>query len=121
MGLVGSVLALFGLSANDASASWPELPKSGFVAGRIATEDDLKRGDAVFLSLIDGKASGTPAAIVISQHAYLVEESGQQRPVVVVRAETNAQGTFFGMRDAGGQEYVATEAEVVLLGTNHHP
>ena len=103
-------------SASYAGLSWPPLPKSGFVAGRLATEADLKRGNGVFLSLIDGKPSGAPASIRVPQFAYLVER-GERRPVVVVQAETNERGTFLGMRDAAGHEYVATEAEVVLLGS----
>jgi hypothetical protein len=116
MGLVGWLLAMVGSSASGAGPSWPPLPKSGFVAGRLATEADLKRGDGVFLSLIDGKPSGAPASIRVPQFAYLVER-GERRPVVVVQAETNERGTFLGMRDAAGLEYVATDAEVVLLGS----
>lgn len=116
---LGVILALFGPSADSAASSWPTLPKSGFVIGRVATEADLKRGDAVFLSLIDGKPSGSPASIQVPQYAFLVEESGKRRPVVVVQAEKNEQGTLLGLRDASGDEYVATEAEVVLLGSSH--
>lgn len=116
MGLLGSLLALVSSSASSANRAWPALPKSGFIAGRLATEADLKRGDGVFLSLIDGKPGGAPASIRIPQFAYLVEK-GERRPVVVVQAETNERGTFVGMRDAAGHEYVATDAEVVLLGS----
>ena len=120
MGWMGALLALFGSSANSADASWPALPKSGFISGRTATEADLKRGDAVFLSLIDGKPSGAPAPVRVPQYAYLVEENGKRRrPVVIVQAEINERGTFLGMRDADGHEYVATEAEIVLLGSKH--
>ena len=117
-GWLSGLLALFG-SASGGDASWPALPKSGFVAGRLATEADLKRGDAVFLSLIDGKPSGAPASLRVPQYAFLIEEGGRRRPVVVVQAEMNERGTLFGMRDASGQEYVATEGEVVLLGSRH--
>ena len=116
---LGTLLALFAPSAQGAVTEWPPLPKSGFVAGRLATEADLKRGDAVFLSLIDGKPSGSPARIPIPQYAQLIEENGQRRPVVVVQAEIGEQGTLLGMRDANGNEYVATEAEVVLFGSSH--
>ena len=79
----------------------------------------MKRGDAVFLTAIDGKPSGTPASIHVPQYAFLKLENGKRQPVIVVQAETNERGTFVGMRDAGGQEYVATRAEVVLLGSTH--
>jgi hypothetical protein len=119
MGWFGALLALVGSSGNSPNSSWPVLPKFGFVAGRLATEADLKRGDGVFLSLIDGKSSGAPAPIQVPQFAFLVEENGKRRPVVVVQAETNERGTFLGMRDADGREYVATRAEVLLLGSRH--
>ncbi|WP_206677348.1 hypothetical protein [Caulobacter sp. SSI4214] len=106
-------------STNSAAGEWPPLPKSGFVSGRLATEADLKRGDAIFLSLVDGKPSGSPARIHVPQFAHLIEENGARRPVVVIQAETNEQGTVFGVKDVRGNEYVATEAEVILLGSSH--
>jgi hypothetical protein len=49
MGWLGALFAMFGAPQDAAASSWPELPKSGFVAGRLASEADLERGDAVFL------------------------------------------------------------------------
>jgi|Deesub1362B_J571_1020462.scaffolds.fasta_scaffold07509_2 hypothetical protein len=106
-------------STNIAAGEWPPLPKSGFVSGRLATEADLKRGDAVFLSLVDGKPSGSPAPISVPQFAHLIVDNGARRAVVVIQAEKNEQGTLFGLKDAKGNEYVATEGEVVLFGSNH--
>lgn len=116
---LGTLIALFVPSAQSATSAWPELPTSGFVSGRLATEADLKRGDAVFLSLVDGKPSGSPAPISVPQFAHLIEDNGARRPVVVIQAERNEQGTLFGMKDAKGNEYVATEGEVMLFGTTH--
>lgn len=116
---LGTLLALFTPSDQAGVSEWPPLPKSGFIAGRLATEADLQRGDAVFLSLIDGKPSGTPSSIRVPQFAHLIEDRGHRRPVVVVQAEIGEQGTLLGMRDANGNEYVATEAEVVLFGSSH--
>ena len=118
-GLLGGVLAMFGASFGAAQSAWPALPASAFVAGRVANEDDLKQGHAVFLSVVDGKPSGKPAQIPIPQYAYLVEEGGNRRPVVVVQAEILDDGTILGMRDAEGKEYVATAPEVELLGQAH--
>lgn len=118
-GLFGGVLAMFGASVGAASSAWPALPTSAFVAGRVANEDDLKQGHAVFLSLVDGKPNGKPAQIQIPQYAYLVEEGGNRRPVVVVQAELVDAETILGMRDAEGKEYVATAPEVELLGKAH--
>jgi hypothetical protein len=119
VGCLGGLFALLGTSAIGADISWPPLPESGFVTGRLATEADIRHGDAVFLATIDGKANGTPARIQVPQYALLNQEKGGRQPVVVVQAETNERGTFLGMRDAAGHEYVATIAEVTLLGPNH--
>lgn len=119
IGWLGGLFALFGSSAIGADTAWPPLPKSGFIAGRVATEADIRRGDAVFLTATDGKPDGTPASIHVPQYAFLKQEGGKRQPVMVVQAETNRRGTFLGMRDAAGQEYVATQAEVILLGSTH--
>ena len=119
IGWLGGLFAFLGTSAVGADTSWPPLPRSGFVTGRLATEADIRHGDAVFLTTIDGKPSGTPARIQVPQYALLNQENGKRQPVVVVQAETNERGTFLRMRDAAGQEYVARIAEVTLLGSTH--
>jgi hypothetical protein len=116
----GALLAVVGASVSGADVAWPVLPTSGFITGRVATEADIKRGDAVFLTESDGKPDGEPASIRIPQYAYLIEGDSKRRPVVVVQAQTNERGTILGMRDANGKEYVATREEVVLLGLTHH-
>jgi hypothetical protein len=98
---------------------WPGLPTSAFVSGRLAEQADLTSGCAVFLSLVDGLPVGEPAHITIPQFAFLVNEDGSRTPAVVVQAEINERGTFFGLRDAEGQEYIVTAQEIVLLGLSH--
>ena len=34
-------------AAETASFQWPELPTSGFVSGRPATNDDVEKGNAI--------------------------------------------------------------------------
>ena len=111
--------AMLGASANGADTSWPTLPTSGFISGRLATEDDFKNGDALFLSPINDQPSGVPASIHVPQYAFFIDDDGKRIPVVVVQAEKNERFTIVGMRDAHGQTYVATEAEVILLGSKH--
>jgi hypothetical protein len=103
-------------SATD--SDWPELPSNKFVAGRAATEADVKRGHAIFLAYLGGVPSGRPAPIAIPQYGYLLGEDGLRTPVVVVQAEIAPQATLIGVRDAQGKEYVVTEPEVILLGTS---
>ncbi len=99
--------------------TWPNLPSSAFVSGRLAEESDVKCGDAVFYTQIDGAPAGRPAPIAIPQYAYLIAENGSHVPVVVVQAEANDRATILGLRDVHGKEYAVTEAEVVLLGQTH--
>src|SRR5215831_283757 len=58
------VVALIAISVANASPpekkAWPELPTSGFVAGRQATEEDVKAGNAVFVLRSGGRLVGTP-------------------------------------------------------------
>jgi hypothetical protein len=72
-----------------------------------------------FFSLVDGEPSGSPAHVKVLQFAHLVQEKGKRRSVVVVQAETSEKGSLFGVRDVQGNEYVATEPEIVLLGSSH--
>lgn len=116
----GALFAVVGASVSAADVAWPVLPSSGFITGRVATEADVKRGDAVFLTQTDGKPDAEPSPIQVPQYAYLLEANGNRRPVVVVQAQTNERGTILGMRDAKGEEYVATREEVVLLGLTHN-
>ena len=118
MAWLSALLALFG-STGSTEPAWPKLPVSGYIAGRLATEADLKRGNAIFLSLVDGKPNGAPSTISVPQYAFLVQEDGKRLPVVVVQAEETEDGTLLGMRDAKGREHVATEAEAFLLGSTH--
>ena len=99
--------------------SWPDLPNNAFVSGRLAQEADVKCGDAVFYTRIDGVPANRPAPIAIPQYAHLIAEDGSRVPVVVVQAEVNDRATILGLRDMQGKEYVVTEAEVILLGQTH--
>jgi hypothetical protein len=63
--------------------------------------------------------SGTSASIALPQFAYLTEEGSQTKiPVVVVQAEFNDADAvvMFGARDVNGKNYIATSAEISLLG-----
>lgn len=98
---------------------WPDLPSRAFVSGRVAQEADVKCGDAVFYTQIDGAPASRPAEITIPQYAYLIAEDSSRVPVVVVQAEANDRAIILGLRDVHGKEYAVTEAEVILLGQTH--
>ena len=102
-------------SVAASNAVWPDLPHSGFIAGRLATKDDFKRGNAVFW--IEG-AGNKVLHLQIPQYVLWRDEKGKERPMILVQAERVGNGTeVVGLRDFNGNETVATLAEVKLLGT----
>jgi|KBSSwiStaDraftv2_1062776.scaffolds.fasta_scaffold03736_13 hypothetical protein len=57
---VGLAFLMLAATAAAAPAAWPTLPTSGFVVGRLATQDDLNKGDGVFRFDVDGKPITKP-------------------------------------------------------------
>jgi hypothetical protein len=101
-----------------AAQSWPILPKSGFIAGRAATDTDVADGNAVFVLRAYGVAFGKPLDVTIPQYAYLAKRGQQPVHVIVVQAEQGKGIKIFGVRDRSGKAATARESEVQLLGTN---
>jgi hypothetical protein len=94
---------------------WPQLPSSGFLSGRAATNADVEAGQAVFS--MDGKSEGA-LPIAIPQYALWTDESGSEHPVVVVQAESAPGGLqIVGLLHRDGSYAAATMAELKLLGT----
>ena len=54
--------------------SWPALSSVAVISGRVATEDDVKAGHAVFVARDgDGNLIGTPLDIQLPQYAVHVD------------------------------------------------
>lgn len=105
-------------------AKWPALPTSGFVAGRVATENDVTNGNALFAAF--GTVTSDVMRIDIPQYALLREDSGETVRVFVVQAEVvhgeDGDVEMYGLRPVEGGEPVAAAAhEVTLLGTHAPP
>jgi len=118
-GLWGALAAGLGLTTAvacaDAGGLWPDLPTSGFMAGRAANVDDVKNGNAAFS--MDGKSLGA-LPLAIPQYVFWTDENGQKHPMILVQAEQAPDGTkIVGLRNFAGQETVATLPELELLGT----
>lgn len=95
------------------------LPTTGFVAGRLATEADVKAGDAVFYIMGEGIS---PAPITIPQFVILREDpDAEGKLCVLVQAEQTIDGIMVGLRDADGANIVATLSELELLGEKVKP
>jgi hypothetical protein len=106
-----------GRAQQAASQSFPPLPKSGYIAGRPATDKDVADGNAVFVLQAYGIPFGKPLDVVIPQYAYLTKKGQQPVPVVVVQAEQGKAIKIFGVRDANGKAATARDFELRLLGT----
>ena len=113
------LLALLALTtsafAQDSTAvTWPDLPTEGFLAGRIATAEDVALGRAQFA--IGSDAGAEHIDIVIPQYAILRDE-GVQLPGIVLQAEA-AQGmrvAAFRPLDGGNTTIVLVDS-LELLG-----
>ena len=107
---------LFG-SCMMARAEDLQLPATGFLTGRAATEKDVEDGNAVFVAKVGDKSIGTPVPIAIPQFAFWSHPDGKTLVVIVQAEEANGM-QLFGFRDASGNETVATGPEIELLGTS---
>ena len=94
---------------------WPQLPSSGFLSGRAATNADVESGQAIFS--MDGKSEGA-LPIAIPQYALWTDENGAEHPVIVVQAEKAPGGLeIVGLLHRDGSHAAATMADLRLLGT----
>lgn len=88
---------------------WQNTP---FTAGRVANEDDVREGRAVFY--VDGPSEA--ATLSLPRCALLRENGGHARPVVVIQAEVRFDGKIFvGYRPLAGGNGVCTLDELDLL------
>ena len=68
--------------------NWPDLPKTGFITARPATDEDIAAGHAVFSLKADETPIGTPYDITIPQYAIHTDsETASQRSCIVIQAE----------------------------------
>jgi len=67
---------------------------------------------------VDGGADGigNPIAVAIPQYAYWTDEHGKKVPVIVIQAEEHQGTSLFGVRDLSGNEIVATDEDLQLVG-----
>lgn len=117
--LLATILLLAAAMAGAADATWPTMPTK-FVSGRLATQEDLANGNAVFFIEAGGKQLTTPTQqFRIPQYAYLLQANGARRPVVLVQAEILDGEAVLGLRNAQGEMFIASGEEVELLGLTH--
>jgi hypothetical protein len=94
---------------------WREV---GHIAGRIATETDVKLGNAVFFVEVRGEARAAPHPLQLPCCAILREPGrAEGKPVIAIQAEVGDRGVVVGYRGlAGGNGVCALEELEILLG-----
>lgn len=101
---------------------WPQLPTNGFVKGRVATEEDVSNGNAIFAAF--GTVTSDAMKVAIPQYAILSSDDGETRRVIVVQAEIvhgeSGDVETFGLRPVeGGDPIVDVSDNVTLLGVDY--
>lgn len=98
---------------------WPDLPKNGYIVGRVATAEDVKAGNAAFAAVgKNGESLSKPIPLEIPQYAWHIEaDKGTETPIIVIQAEDTPAGKVIGYRVVGGSGLgVCLLADVRLLG-----
>jgi len=112
------LLAVCSVTAS-AEGTWPPLPKTGFVAGRAATQADVNSGSAGFAISGNGVV-GSPLSITIPQYAYF-NDNGTMVPVVLIQAEAAQGKQLAAGKKADGSIVVGFLSDFTLLGTQPPP
>jgi len=81
------------------------------VNGRIATEDDVRAGRAVFFV----KDGARPSDVDLPCCGLQTLETGEVQPVIVIQAEVIPDGTLYGVRPLTGGNGLCLAHEVQLL------
>jgi hypothetical protein len=106
------------LAQQTSQPAWPPLPTTGFLAGRPATDKDVRDGNAVFALQAYGVPFGKPFDVTVPQYAYLTRRGRAPIAAIVVQAELGKGRKIFGVRDLDGKGATAKDSELQLLGTH---
>ena len=107
--------ALLGSTTQAQSIQWPPLPASEYIAGKVASKEDVAAGRAVFVAEKDGVQIGKPAKILIPQYAWH-RDGTKKTPVVVIQAEDIGSQRILGAKLAAGGFVAGLAEEFDLLG-----
>jgi hypothetical protein len=89
-------------------SKWPEVPAT---KNRLADENDVREGRAVFYQIGEAAVAIWPAGLPAL--AVLTNEEGRRIPVVVIQAERSPNGrTIAGARYFDGGNLVCTAEEL---------
>ena len=113
--IIISILSFSALTTAEEMA-YPPLPTEGFVSGRIATQEDVTKGDAAFATLPEQKVVRQAIPIPVPQ--YAIYRGGETRQLVfVIQVEKVNGKVTIGARSAeGGDVLIGTPTDFMLLG-----
>lgn len=118
--LVRSLLIIttitFSLHAIAEEMVFPPLPSEGFVSGRIATQEDVKKGDAAFATLPEQSVVRQAVPIPVPQ--YAIYRGGEETQLVfVIQVEkVNGKVTIGAKPVEGGPLVIGEVTDFSLLG-----
>jgi hypothetical protein len=95
----------------------PPLPTEGFVSGRIATQEDVKSGNAAFAPLPEQRVMRRAVPLPIPQYA-LYTADGNQKIVFIIQVEKVNGAITIGARYPEGGEVIGTPKDFQMLGVN---
>jgi|GEM_PF-548535 hypothetical protein len=115
----GSLSVALAAEPSQKSLEWPELPTTGFVKGRAATEADVAAESAVFVARVGDEIIGKPLKIDVPQYAIHTDvETGAKVAGLVIQAEAAQGQKLIGFLVLHDQSFlVGTLSEFKLLGT----
>ncbi len=118
------IFLIFKLNAEESnikeSINMMNLRTIKFVAGRLANEQDINNGAAVFLQQVEGRRIGEPSDILVPQYAYLTNEDGSKELGIIIQAEKAPnKDDIIGFYSLAKDDFsVALLNEFQLLGKN---
>ncbi len=117
--IISTILIMCSLNVMGSEKGyWPTLSEVKSVSNRIATEEDVNSGAAVFLLKSGEIHIGTPMKIVIPQYAIHTDlDSGEKSDVIIIQAEEADGKKYIGAKVVGQEEYmIGLYEEFKLLG-----
>lgn len=118
--LILFLLFPFEIFGGEAVDQWPDLSKIKHVSGRVATQQDINEGAAVFMLQSEGVPIGSPMKIEIPQYAIHTNvETNEKTRVIIIQAEEAKGQHVVGALDFSTNEIMAgLFHEFTLLGAD---
>ena len=94
----------------------PPLPTEGFITGRIATQEDVKNGNAAFATLPEQKIIRSAVSLPLPQYAVYYTKDKQKLVFVIQVEKINGKATVGARLVETGEVVVGTPKDFQFLG-----